>query len=122
MIGYDLDGVIAVEKDWWNILYRTIPQVAVWLRHRYRPKYIPSGDFIIVTNRPVDDREQTLKWLSRYGIRYSAIYFNIVRDPFGSSFKEKCIKEHGVTKFYESDVGIVKELTMSCPGVEIILC
>lgn len=120
MIGYDLDGVIAVEKGWWNVLYRTVPGVAIFIRGRYRPRCIPKGEFVIITNRPKSDRKGTDKWLKRHRVDHSGIYFADVRDPFGFRFKEKCIKELGIKRFFESDESIAWNLSRCCPGTEVI--
>lgn len=120
MIGYDLDGVIAVEKRWWNILYRTVPKVAVFLRDLYRARFVPSGKFVIVTNRPECDREATFRWLEKNDIRPMAVYFSKVSDPFGYEFKEKCIRELKITKFFESSEDTVKILSSHLPNVEVV--
>lgn len=119
MTGYDLDGVICVEKSWWKILYKFIYRIAVWVRDKHKPQFIPTGEFVIVTNRPEEDRASTLRWLAKYGIKPKNIYFSDHASPFSSSSKINYIRHLSIDKFIESDRDIAEEIGRNCKDVEV---
>jgi hypothetical protein len=119
MIGYDLDGVICVEKSWWKIAYKLCYKIAVWFRDKHKPQFIPGGSFVIITNRPEEDREATVKWLYKYNIYPRSLLMSGLASPLSASFKIDCIKSLGITKFVESDQEIARKIIASCPKVGV---
>lgn len=120
MVGYDLDGVIAQEKPWFKYLYRICPELMVFIRDLYRPRYVPHGLFVIITNRPVDDLATTLFWLSLNEISPSAVFFASKAVPGGYEEKAMYIRNLGVKVFFESDCKVVSKLRMLCPKTEVV--
>jgi hypothetical protein len=71
MIGFDLDGVLVSDIDWNSM---TIQDYS--LRFFMFPLFIPTGDYVIITGRPEEDRLSTLEWVEKF------LYGNLPQEVF----------------------------------------
>lgn len=123
MVAYDMDGVIAPALSWLKWIYKTIPKLAVWIRHFYKPKMRPIEPYyFIITNRPEKDRRQTERWLYKHNIQPIEVIYSKGKNypPFDPEHKAYYINKLRVTKFYEDHSELAKALEEKCPDAEIV--
>lgn len=115
LVGYDLDGVLCPDIDLTrNTLNGCSLSQVIQARRALAPMFYPAGPFVVITGRPVADRELTVEWMSNY---FSADQYKLIHNTGGSldrsesaAFKVNHILELGVTLFVESDADIAQRI------------
>lgn len=66
VVGFDLDGVICPDVEWdGDVSEEGIARLHA-LRAQIYPIFYPNGDFVIITGRPVADKDVTKWWLDKH--------------------------------------------------------
>jgi len=130
-VGYDLDGTLC-EKIGWDRNYRGLKKaerdkmLELRLAHFLTTKMLRKPhetEFYIITGRKEAWSKETLAWLEKQEIKPVKVYFmqkarcrkNMVE------YKSEVINELKLTKYYEDDRLLAKELGKRCPNTKIIL-
>jgi len=129
MVGYDLDGVIAVEWGWLSrvdrIGYLLFGHWWGYIRYPWIcVMYQPKGPFVIITSRHVKLRRLTERWLTRKGIWPSMVEFyngNVFTPEAFARYKAEAIERLGLVSYYENDIVVAGILKNMLPNVQIIL-
>ena len=122
MVGYDLDGTLCEENN--NIvnkiMFKLLPNRWAKFKHSkaklsFLGRFVRDMDekIIIITGRPIQDKEYTLKWLDKVGIK-ADVYFS---PHYDQALKHKLdmISKLNITKFYENDEKQVLEIEKIIP-------
>ena len=121
MIAYDLDGVFVPDYHPDSGL-----SLEEYLRVRYElpPLFEPhaSKDYLIITGRPVEDKDQTEAWIDKF-FNHPPLQLIIGTGApvlrLSIKFKSEMIKAHGISVYIESDIRQVRELSVLHPGCTI---
>jgi len=99
--GYDIDGVISVGV-------------------------YPSKDSLIITGRSYEEAQETMLYLAQKGVSNQVMFnplpYNQKTRETSGRWKAKCIKEFGITRFFEDDEIQIKEILKENPNVQIVWC
>lgn len=124
MIGYDLDGVLITDMklDWKNASQSEVNAVLRFRKEFPAPIFTPKGDYVIITGRPVTDKEDTLEWVSSFlPNKPLHVYHDNLDMSNPHLYKARMINELGLRMFIESEKHQVEALTNLCPACKIVL-
>lgn len=65
IIGYDLDGIFVNDVD----VDESFDAINKFRNWHCRPLFVPDGDFVIVTGRPIIDFDLTIAWLHKHSVK-----------------------------------------------------
>lgn len=107
MIAYDLDGILVSD-----LVFENFASIDEFVEQRAKslcPIFIPTGDWILLTGRPVQDKFSTLLWISTYFCDNLPVkIYHDNPDP-RSPWKYKLEilnKDEDIDTFIESDVSL----------------
>lgn len=75
IIGFDLDGVICPDIRWeGDTSYEGIKRLHD-LRDNFYPIFYPHSNYVIITGRPIDDKDRTFEWLNKNRLTPIDVHF-----------------------------------------------
>jgi hypothetical protein len=127
MIGYDLDGVLVPDLDLEDTPYH--PLMNEFRCKRLKPLFVPSGEFVIITGRPISDHKMTSYWVEKNlpgcvglwmndGIINDAVTWKVSQINLWNSIQT--IESRKITTFIESDDKQVDILSEKCYDTHIV--
>lgn len=118
MIGYDFDGTIC-EQKYVNFETMSIMDI-IQIRMSCKLLIKPEEDAVIITARPIEDKEHTEQWLRVHNIKCPIYYVGSYPMNLDSICQAKLckIKELGITTYYEDSSYICDFLKRN--GINVI--
>jgi hypothetical protein len=133
-VGFDLDGTLCElywntkfpRWEWWK-LKQAHKNSLFWNHINFKllnckPKLLPKLHYFdIITSRSFLFEEVTMTWLNKVGIHPFKIIFapKLLLNNERIKFKEKIIKERGVTIYFEDEIEIRIALRKLCKNTFI---
>jgi len=101
MIAYDLDGIFV------NDLHITdnLENLLKIRTKNLKPLFQPKGEYVIITGRPIEDKEYTMKWIeSFFTNKPIRVYHENTDKNKAKEYKVKVINENpDINVFFESE-------------------
>ena len=120
MIGYDIDGVLLHDVKWEKEQDQKLKKYRDTVS---KPTFVPSGEYVLITGRPAEDKAGTMKWVEQeFAFNPpKAVYVENPDFRRASDYKIKVLKEHPeITAFIESNYDQYKLIKEALPDRNII--
>jgi len=131
MVGYDLDGTIC-ERGKIDISYYNCKGLQRRAWKLARQEHLKSAkliripkekEYIIITSRKPINKQITVEWLEKNNLHPKELVlmedYSRTRDNM-ILYKSEKINQYGLTRYYEDDEKISRQLSKKCPNTEII--
>ena len=108
MDAFDLDGIFVPD-----IIYNssTFGLVQYSRMNLLRPIFYPKKSFVLITGRPVCDKDQTVLWLDIVGLKPEKVFHDNLDIKDSAQYKESVLLANPeITRFIESDLSQVDYL------------
>jgi hypothetical protein len=107
-IAFDIDGVLVPDCDSFPNLGGLDAFYA--LTTYMRPLFKPEGEWYALTAREAQYRPYTIEWIRKYFTNKPIELWHESDSINPFAYKAEIINKHGITKYIESDLNIVKYL------------
>lgn len=113
MIAFDIDGVFLSDQD---INAANIEDILRVRSNYLKPLFVPKGDYVLITGRPAQDKEDTQRWVNKFFDRKPLCVYHENTDMRKSAqYKAAVLNENkNIHCFLESDrsqAEVIRSLT-----------
>ena len=117
MTAYDLDGIFVSDLH----ITDNLEELLKFRVNNVKPLFEPDGDYYIITGRPIEDKEHTLKWIDTFFKNKPLKVFHDNDDwSKPNEYKLKVLKENlDVDTFFESELYQVEWINNNITHVKV---